>query len=79
MLLAVSYGVIMIFIPYQKVWRKVVAFAAIIGDFLAMLIEMEVAKLNLFSMVDGRIDVIYQIVYLLIERLDPFGDIQIAF
>lgn len=30
-------------------------------------------------MVDGRIDVIYQIVYLLIERLDPFGDIQIAF
>ena len=44
MLLAVSYGIIMIFIPYQKVWRKVVAFAAIIGDFLAMLIEMEVAK-----------------------------------
>ena len=59
MLLAVSYGVIMIFIPYQKVWRETVAFTIVIGNFLAMLIVMKIAEGNLFSVVDGRIDIIY--------------------
>lgn len=40
---------------------------------------MEVAEGNLLSIVDRRIDVIYQVVNLLIERPYPFGDIQIAF
>ena len=78
-LFAVTDGIVMILVPYQTVGGEEISLSIVIGDFFSMLVVVKVPERNLLPSVDCRIDIIYQIVNLLVQRFYSLGNIQIAF
>ena len=68
-LVRIAYNIIVVSIPYKRVWAKCIPFSTMVQNALFLNIILNLLEGNLFSLVNRIIYCIYNVKYLLVLDL----------